>query len=125
MTIPDPAVRNVARECAAIAADLERLKTLITDAGDRLLMSFNTVSARLPTPGRSGAAADIAGAIGSAVTALQFQDMAAQLIGHAQRRLHVLMNCIEIDQANDPLFAATRAQPVRQTQMNSGSIDLF
>jgi hypothetical protein len=117
-----------ARECAAIAADLDRLKALIAEAGDGLLASFNQVAAQLPggfaDAARRGAVND---AITAAVTALQFQDMATQLIQHAQRRLEVLEACLKslAPEAEDPLLATTRSQPVRQTAMGAGSIDLF
>ena len=44
----DQAGLDAARECALIEADLERLKSLINDAGERLLISFNQVAAVLP-----------------------------------------------------------------------------
>lgn len=117
-----------ARECAAIAADLERLKTLIADAGDRLLVSFNQVGALVPQLARDDSERQrLLQAVGVAVTALQFQDMATQLTQHAQRRLDVLQGCLRTmapPQA-DPLLAATRMQPVRQGGMGVGSIDLF
>lgn len=124
----DSAGAAAARECAAIAADLERLKVLIADAGDKLLASFNEVAGcvsqmALPTSDQQR----LTGAITDAVTALQFQDMATQLTGHAQRRLNVLQDCLRrlSDEAPDPLLATTRMQPVRQTAMGAGAIDLF
>jgi len=124
----DNAGSAAARECAAIAADLERLKTLIADAGDKLLESFNEVSARVPKMPLSDAErTKLMMAVTSAVTALQFQDMATQLTGHAQRRLNVLQDCLKTltHQAPDPLLVDTRMQPVRQSAVGAGSIDLF
>jgi len=125
---PDSAGSTAARECAAIAGDLERLKVLITDAGDRLLASFNRVSEI--TPQLSIAISEreaLRLAIGSAVTALQFQDMATQLTQHAQRRLTLLERALSAlaEEAQDPLCAPTRMQPVRQDGMGAGSIDIF
>ena len=117
-----------ALECAAIAADLERLKVLINDAGDRLLASFNRVSEIAPRlDGATGERQQLGAAVTSAVTALQFQDMATQLAQHAQRRLNALERCLATlaPESNDPLLANTRMQPVRQSHMSSGSIDLF
>lgn len=118
---------QAARECAAIASDLERLKVLIADAGDRLLASFNAVSAQLPAvAGDVAQRRSLTRAVTGAVTALQFQDMATQLIRHAQRRLEVLEGCLaSLSHDTDPLLAATRMQPVRQSAMGAGSIDLF
>jgi hypothetical protein len=117
-----------ARECAAIARDLDRLRVLIADAGDRLLASFNTVSATAPRlAGDPRERAQLMQAVGSAVTALQFQDMATQLTQHAQGRLAALERCLSAlsQGTTDPLLAETRLQPVRQTGMGAGSIDLF
>ncbi|MCK7498593.1 MAG: hypothetical protein MZW92_54225 [Comamonadaceae bacterium] len=125
---PGTAGSTAARECAAIASDLARLTALIADAGDKLLVSFNQVSAiapRLAAPAPERAALN--SAIGSAVTALQFQDMATQLTQHAQRRLTQLEKALSTlaEEAHDPLTAPTRMQPVRQDGMGAGSIDLF
>ena len=121
------AQQGAQHECQAIAADLERLKALIGDAGDRLLESFNRVgglSERLPcgAPERG----EFGTAVAGAVTALQFQDMASQLISHAQRRLAVLQDVLSrLADQHDPLLATTRLQPVKQAGMGAGSIDLF
>jgi serine/threonine protein kinase HipA of HipAB toxin-antitoxin module len=117
-----------ALECAAIAADLERLKALINDAGDKLLASFNQVSEIAPRlDGSAGERAELGAAVTSAVTALQFQDMATQLTQHAQARLNALERCLVTlaPDVDDPLLAATRMQPVRQSHVSAGSIELF
>jgi hypothetical protein len=118
---------DAAQECALIEADLERLKALINDAGERLLISFNQVAAVLP----SLAAGDVqrrqvVEAVHAAVTALQFQDMATQLTGHAQRRLSVLEERLRSlsDEAARSL-QMIQPHPVRQVEMTAGSIDLF
>ncbi len=118
---------HATRECAAIASDLERMKELIADAGDRLLASFSAVSAQLPAfAGDESQRRSLARTVAGAVTALQFQDMATQLIQHAQRRLQVLEGGLaSLSHDTDPLLAATRMQPVRQSAMGAGSIDLF
>jgi hypothetical protein len=117
-----------ARECAAIAADLERLKALIAEAGDELAASFGAVGDAVSRLSHDKAEQRRIGqAVSAAVTALQFQDMATQLTEHAQRRLTVLQDCLKSlshEQA-DPLLASTRMQPVRQAGMGAGSIDLF
>jgi len=121
-------MRRAARECEAIAADLERLKLMIADASDRLLASFNIVGALESGTRRGKAEQDrFNSAISNAVTALQFQDMANQLTAHAQRRLASTREAlIKLSDGADPLLATTtRLQPVRQAGMGSGSIDLF
>jgi hypothetical protein len=120
-------VQGAARECAAISADLERLKAMVADAGDRLQASFSAVAAL--APGFGGGEDErrrLAGAVASAVTALQFQDMANQLTAHAQRRLAALNESLSrLSDGVDPLLATTRLQPVRQAGMGAGSIELF
>jgi hypothetical protein len=118
---------EAAHECAAIAADLERLKALIADAGDKLLASFTQVSALAPTLARDESERQrIGAAVATAVTALQFQDMATQMTAHAQRRLSALEDCLRslsADAAFD--LAHARRQPVPQREMSAGSIELF
>jgi hypothetical protein len=121
------AQRGAEQECQAIAADLERLKALFAEAGDRLLASFNVVAVLTPRLAVSdGDRHELGTAIASAVTALQFQDMASQLTAHAQRRLAVLQDVLaRLSDDADPLLASTRLQPVKQAGMGAGSIDLF
>jgi hypothetical protein len=125
---PSPeAGRNAAQECAAIEADLERLKTLVNDAAGRLLGSFNEFANLEEQAVRNmEERARIQSAIGTAVTALQFQDMATQLTGHAQRRLAALENCLRSmygEKLGNGLLE--QPQPVRQVEMSAGSVDLF
>jgi hypothetical protein len=123
----DRAGLDAARECALIEADLERLKALINDAGERLLFSFNQVASMLPGLCADDAQrAQMEQAVHAAVTALQFQDMATQLTGHAQRRLSVLEERLRSlsDQAARGLQMA-HPHPVRQAEMTVGSIELF
>jgi hypothetical protein len=119
--------RAAAQECAAIEADLERLKTIVNDAAGRLLGSFNEFASLEQQTARNEAErARIAMALGSAVTALQFQDMATQLTGHAQRRLVALESCLRSMYGDGAVGGLLEhPQPVRQTEMTSGSIDLF
>src|SRR5438552_15690480 len=72
--------------------DLDRLQTLLADACNALMESFYGATARLQNlksaPGASVEQLDSAILqLGGAVTALQFQDMASQLITHTHRRL--------------------------------------
>ncbi len=123
---PD-ARHTAAQECAAIEADLERLKAIVNDAADRLLGSFHELaSVEEATDRGSEERRRIDTAIGTAVMALQFQDMATQLTGHAQRRLAALEVCLRslyTDASGEGLLA--HPQPVRQAEMSAGSVDLF
>jgi predicted nucleic acid-binding Zn-ribbon protein len=119
--------RNAAQECAAIEADLERLKKLVNDAAGRLLGSFNEFASLEQQTSRNREERQrIEMAIGSAVTALQFQDMATQLTGHAQRRLVALENCLRTLYGESSAGAILdHPTPVRQAEMSAGSVDLF
>jgi len=123
----DPAGQGAAHECALIEADLERLKALINDAGERLLVSFNQVAAVLPTLATTEAQrSQVVEAVHAAVTALQFQDMATQLTGHAQRRLSVLEERLRTMSGEGARgLQLAPPHPVRQVEMKAGSIDLF
>lgn len=94
----------------AAARDLERLQALLADACETLLARFAGASAalRADPPSQARALDELHGA----VTALQFQDLAQQLIAHAQRRLG--------DSASPQ-----RPNPVAQTGVGAGSFELF
>jgi len=116
-----------AEECKRIESDLERLKALIHDAGERLLLSFNEVAALLPELASTGEQrARVIESLHAAVTALQFQDMATQLTEHAQRRLSSLEERLRSESARTVDGAQSHPpHPVRQLGMTAGSIDLF
>jgi hypothetical protein len=119
--------RLAAQECAAIEADLSRLNSLVNDAAQRLLASFRVFAdLEAETPREAEQRRAASDAIQSAVTALQFHDMATQLTGHAQRRLleierYLRQACGDAGGA----LAVQVAQPVGQSEMSAGSVDLF
>lgn len=117
--------------------DLERLQTLLSDACDALMASFYGASEHLQ--GLKEAHPDghetmevALRHLGGAVTALQFQDMASQLIAHTSKRLR---NCCDRlaaeamgdDEDGAPVVedAPLRPNPVTQDEMDAGSIELF
>jgi len=120
--------------------DLDRLQALLAHACDELMLGFHGATQRLRTiaevPAADAQVLDLASGaarqLGSAVTALQFQDMASQLIHHTNRRLR---NCV--DQLAREAFAddedgetvveeaPLRPNPVTQAEMDVGSIELF
>ena len=123
-----------------VANDLDRLQTLLADACDGMLEGFCTATLTLrslrslrPTSGPEGETIGRAiELLGQAVTALQFQDMATQLIAHTQQRLRYCTDRIARDALDDdeddesPLAAApSRPNPVTQDEMDAGSVDLF
>ena len=71
-------------------------------------------------------------ALGGAVIALQFQDMASQLIAHTDRRLkscadRLARDALADDDDGAPLTmpAPLRPNPVTQDEVDAGSIELF
>lgn len=120
--------RDVAQERAATEADLERLKKLINDAAGPLLGRFNEFAALEAKTSRDHEERRrIAITIDSAVTALQFQDMADQLTAHAAapRGRGKLSAVVVWPNARRETAAAEHSQPVQQTEMSAGSVDLF
>lgn len=116
--------------------DLHRLEGLLSHATDNLLERFGEANGLL-TDGVVGESAELAAvrtALRSAVTELQFQDMASQLIWHTTK---VLQGCAfrlaseamghEDGEEAAPFaeMAPDRPNPVTQSEMDAGSIDLF
>jgi hypothetical protein len=117
-------------------SDLDRLQTLLADACETLYVGFHNATELVSKlDGGTVATSDKARALeqlGTAVTALQFQDIASQLIAHTHRRLR---NCA--DKLARDTFAGDddgealvedlplRPNPVAQAEMDAGSIELF
>ncbi|MBC7701094.1 hypothetical protein [Aquabacterium sp.] len=120
------------------ANDLERLQRLLDDACGALIDGFHGAASQL------GAVIDQGGkelppalqetlqTLYRAVTALQFQDMATQLIVHTNRRLRSCADQIARDaMGDDPDGEAIvdegplKPNPVTQDEMDAGSVELF
>ena len=108
--------------------DLERLQRLLDDASEALMGHFTQATGHIQTGEVDAARRTIAGAI----TALQFQDMACQLITHTSRRLR---NCADrlardamgADEDGEAMVEeiVLRPNPVTQDEMDAGSIEMF
>lgn len=117
--------------------DLERLQRLLDDASQTLSGHFYGASQNLndalqaQPPGES--LTDAMQNLSGAITALQFHDMATQLITHTQRRLRGCADRIARDaMGEDDEFGEAvvseipeRPNPVTQDEMDAGSVDLF
>jgi hypothetical protein len=108
--------------------DLERLQRLLDDASTALMGHFTEATGLI----ESGAVQEARRTIGGAITALQFQDMATQLIAHTTRRLRNCADRIARDTMGDDEDgtavldeAPLRPNPVTQDEMDAGSIELF
>jgi hypothetical protein len=108
--------------------DLERLQRLLDDASTALMGHFTEATGHI----ESGSVHEARRTIGGAITALQFQDMATQLIAHTTRRLRNCADRIARDTMGDDEDgtavldeAPLRPNPVTQDEMDAGSIELF
>ena len=124
--------------------DLDRLQRLLSDATETLMGHFHGASQQINQLSRLAALqpgspalpeGDLHLALGhlsGAVTTLQFQDMASQLIDHTHRRLRHCADRLaqgvmgdDDDRAADIEAAPLRPNPVTQNEMDAGSIELF
>jgi hypothetical protein len=115
--------------------DLDRLQTLLAHACDTLASSF--FGARDTADSLRGADSDdetvdqLVEHLGRAITALQFQDMASQLISHTHKRLRscadrLAADAFDSDDGDAVIESAPqRPNPVTQDEMDAGSIELF
>ncbi len=121
--------------------DLERLQRLLSDACDSLLEHFYGASgelrgllhdaatqAALDAPQLHKAMEHMAGAI----TAMQFQDMASQLVHHTTKRLRNCADRLASQTMGDDEDGVAvieegplRPNPVTQDEMDAGSVELF
>lgn len=121
--------------------DLERLQRLLDDASQTLSGHFYGAThqinellraAALQPAFDGGAMHEAMSSLASAITALQFHDMATQLIGHTQKRLRSCADRIARDAMGDDEEGIAivedgpgRPNPVTQDEMDAGSIELF
>jgi hypothetical protein len=120
--------------------DLERLQRLLDDASTALIGHFAGATRHLDTVFEASQAADaqalqnLRATLGSAITALQFQDLATQLIAHTSQRLRSCTDRLgrdafagDDDDDGPGLVeqAPLRPNPVTQDEMDAGSVELF
>ena len=121
--------------------DLERLQRLLSDACDSLMDHFygasgelrtllddGAIRATVATPQLHKAMEHMAGAI----TAMQFQDMASQLVTHTSKRLRNCADRLASQTMGDDEDGVAvieegplRPNPVTQDEMDAGSVELF
>jgi hypothetical protein len=118
--------------------DLDRLQALLAHACDELMRGFHgaageiqdLVDAAQHTPSQD-LFDSVMHHLGGAITALQFQDMASQLIAHTHQRLRSCADRLACDAMGDDdgdavvEEAPQRPNPVTQDEMDAGSIELF
>lgn len=128
-------VAEVQDSLLVVVHDLNRLDGLLAHTMENLMQRFTAASANLSDPALA-AMHELEGvrtALHAAVTELQFQDMASQLIVHTSK---ILQGCA-YRLASDSMGAEDgeavpfveevpdRPNPVTQDEMQAGSIELF
>ncbi|MDD0840088.1 hypothetical protein PSQ40_16000 [Curvibacter sp. HBC61] len=134
--LPVMAVAEIQDSLLVVMHDLHRLEGLLNHAADNLLDRFGTANQSLAELDAGGpdAVVRVRDALKSAVTELQFHDMATQLITHTTK---ILQGCafrlasesMGLDEGEEAAPYADqmpeRPNPVTQSEMDAGSIDLF
>jgi hypothetical protein len=121
--------------------DLDRLQRLLGDACESLLGHFYGATGELKRMLHQAAAHPEVDThqlhnamehLAGAITAMQFQDMASQLVDHTSRRLRGCADRLARDAFADDedgeavvAVAPMRPNPVTQDEMDAGSIELF
>lgn len=133
--LPVMLVAEVQDSLLVVVHDLNRLDGLLAHTMANLMERFTTASANLADPVlvASTELDEVRSALRAAVTELQFQDMASQLITHTSK---VLKGCayrlasesMGIEDGEAVPFVEDvpeRPNPVTQDEMYAGSIELF
>ena len=139
--LPLMAAADLQDNLLTVTNDLDRLQRLLLDATEVLMGHFHGASVQINHLARLAAKHpelpeealhQAMQHLGGAVTALQFQDMASQLIGHTHRRLRNCADRLARDVMGDDEDGAAvvedpplRPNPVTQDEMDAGSIELF
>jgi hypothetical protein len=121
--------------------DLERLQRLLDDASQALMRHFTYASEHMDAAlvhlqasqhGELPTMREARLTLATAITALQFQDMATQLIAHTSHRLRNCADRLARDAMGDDEDGPAvvddmplRPNPVTQDEMDAGSIELF
>lgn len=113
-------------ELLAAGTELERLERLLGDAVDQLLERFARAHALAAERGDAALQQELR----AAMTALQFQDLASQLISHSRRRLGSVADCLGNlavggEEEGCDVEWVRRACPVAQRAVDAGTVELF
>ena len=133
--LPVMLVAEVQDSLLVVVHDLVRLDSLLSHAMENLMLRFTAASKGLSDPSFAAAKEleSVHDALRCAVTELQFQDMASQLIVHTSK---VLQGCayrlaseaMGYEDGEAVPFVEDvpeRPNPVTQDEMQAGSIELF
>jgi len=133
--LPVMLVAEVQDSLLVVVHDLNRLDSLLTHAMENLMQRFTDASQNLNSPALASLAdlEQVRQVLRSAVTELQFQDMASQLIGHTSKVLQGCAYRLAADAMGPEDGDAVpfveevpeRPNPVTQDEMQAGSVELF
>ena len=111
--------------------DMHRLEMLITQTAQTLYASFQTIEQRWKDRKADGQML-VDEEVGRAVTALQFQDLATQLLGHARKRIAVAEEGLKkltvlplTGSAAEWGAPPDLAAPVGHANLETGTVELF
>jgi hypothetical protein len=128
--VPVRLAADMQDELLTAGTELDRLQGLLSDAVDQLNARFTQAlseQARLPhSPHNDAVSEQLRGAL----IALQFEDMASQIISHSRRRLASVADCLGNLVMGEPetdcdVQWVSRACPVAQRAVDAGSVELF
>ncbi len=133
--LPVMLVAEVQDSLLVVVHDLNRLDGLLAHTMEKLLQRFTSASANLADPSLA-ASKEIEAVrlvLNAAVTELQFQDMASQLIVHTSKILQgcayrLAAEAMGYEDGEAVPFVEEvpeRPNPVTQDEMQAGSIELF
>lgn len=133
--LPVMLVAEVQDSLLVVVHDLVRLDGLLANAMENLMDRFTFVSANLSEPALLGVNEldSVRAALRAAVTELQFQDMASQLIVHTSKILQgcayrLASDAMGYEDGEAVPFVEDvpdRPNPVTQDEMQAGSVELF
>jgi hypothetical protein len=137
ITLPVLMLAEVQDSLLVATHDLGRLDGLLQHASDNLMAKFDGVIQALGAMGsrESIDVRPVRDDLYTAVTELQFHDMASQLIMHTTRTLRHCADRLAVESMRDPdddpddtpfvQSLPDRPNPVTQSEMDGGSVELF
>ncbi len=133
--LPVMLVAEVQDSLLVVVHDLSRLDGLLAHTMENLMTRFTSASANLSEPAFAAVKEldEVRVALRAAVTELQFQDMASQLIIHTSKILQgcayrLASDAMGYEDGEAVPFVEEvpeRPNPVTQDEMEAGSIELF
>ncbi len=133
--LPVMLVAEVQDSLLVVVHDLSRLDGLLAHTMENLMQRFTSASANLSDPAFAAVKEldEVRVALRAAVTELQFQDMASQLIIHTSKILQgcayrLASDAMGYEDGEAVPFVEEvpeRPNPVTQDEMEAGSIELF